>query len=120
MPPLEKRYPLGELKQALERFRRVRGRRITFEYTMIRGVNDDLSLAHGLAELAWDVRAFVNLIPFNPIPYQPEWRPSEPGRIQAFWKVLDERRVSVAIREPRGRDIDAACGQLRANALAGG
>lgn len=118
--PLEKRYPLGELKQALERFRRVRGRRITFEYTMIRGVNDDLSLAHGLAELAWDVRAFVNLIPFNPIPYQPEWRPSEPGRIQAFWKVLDERRVSVAIREPRGRDIDAACGQLRANALAGG
>ncbi len=116
--PLEKRYPLAEVKAALERFRRVRGRRITLEYTMIRGVNDDLALIPALAVLARDTRAFVNLIPFNPIPYQPEWRPSTPGRVQAFRRKLEEKGVAVKVREPRGRDIDAACGQLRATKLA--
>ena len=116
--PLEKRYPLAEVKAALERFRRVRGRRITFEYTMIQGVNDDLALIPALAVLARDTRAFVNLIPFNPIPYQPEWRPSTPGRVQAFRRKLEEKGVAVMVREPRGRDIDAACGQLRATKLA--
>ena len=116
--PLEKRYPLAEVKAALERFRRVRGRRITLEYTMIRGVNDDLALIPALAVLARDTRAFVNLIPFNPIPYQPEWRPSAPGRVRAFRRRLEEKGVAVMVREPRGRDIDAACGQLRATKLA--
>lgn len=115
--PLEKRYPLPEVKAALERFRRVRGRRITLEYTMIRGVNDDLALVPALARFARDTHAFVNLIPFNPIPYQPEWRPSEPGRVHAFRKRLEEKGVAVMVREPRGRDIDAACGQLRATRL---
>lgn len=116
--PLEKRYPLHEVKAALERFRRVRGRRITLEYTMIRGVNDDLGLIPALVDLARDTHAFVNLIPFNPIPYQPEWRPSAPGRVQAFRRKLEEGGVTAMVREPRGRDIDAACGQLRATALA--
>lgn len=116
--PLEKRYPLAEVKAALERFRRVRGRRITLEYTMIRGVNDDLALIPALAGFARDTRAFVNLIPFNPIPYQPEWRPSAPARVQAFRRKLEESGVAVMVREPRGRDIDAACGQLRASRLA--
>ncbi len=116
--PLEKRYPLAEVKAALERFRRVRGRRITLEYTMIRGVNDDLGLVPALAGFARDTHAFVNLIPFNPIPYQPEWRPSHPHRVQAFRKRLEESGVAVMVREPRGRDIDAACGQLRASKLA--
>ena len=115
--PLEKRYPLPEVKAALKRFRRVRGRRITLEYTMIRGVNDDLALIPALAEFALDTRAFVNLIPFNPIPYQPEWRPSVPARVQAFRRKLEEGGVAVMVRAPRGRDIDAACGQLRASRL---
>ena len=115
--PLEKRYPLNEVKAALERFRRVRGRRITLEYTMIRGVNDDLALVPALAGFARDTHAFVNLIPFNPIPYQPEWRPSAPGRVQAFRQKLETSGVAVMVREPRGRDIDAACGQLRASRL---
>lgn len=114
--PLEKRYPLGEVLEALGRFDAAGGKRITFEYTMIRGVNDDLSLAPTLAGIASDVRAFVNLIPFNPIPYQ-DWKPSKPDRIKAFAKILEDRGVSVAVRETRGRDIDAACGQLRAHAL---
>lgn len=114
--PLEKRHPLPELMDALRAFRDAGGRRITFEYTMIRGINDDERLAPMLAGLAKDLHAFVNLIPYNPIPYQ-DWRPSEPARIEHFRHVLEEAGVSAAVREPRGRDIDAACGQLRANAL---
>lgn len=114
--PLEKRYPLPEVIDAVREFQRVKGRRVTFEYTMIRGVNDDEALAGALAELAGRVGAFVNLIPFNPIPYQP-WRPSTRDRIEFFRGALAGAGVSVAVREPRGRDIDAACGQLRARAL---
>ena len=115
--PLEKRHPLPALLEALRRFDEAGGRRITFEYTMIRGINDALTLAPKLAELAASLGAFVNLIPFNPIPYQ-DWRASKGERIEEFRKILEERGVPVAVRAPRGRDIDAACGQLRASALA--
>ncbi len=115
--PLEKRYPLEEVKAALERFRRVRGRRITLEYTMIRGVNDHLELIPALAGIARETRAFVNLIPFNPIPHRPDWRPSTPARVGTFRTRLEESGVAVRVRQPRGRDIDAACGQLRASRL---
>ncbi len=115
--PLEKRYPLPELMDALRAFDAAGGRRITFEYTMIRDVNDGPELAPALAELAGELRAFVNLIPYNPIPYR-DWKPSLPERIESFRATLEERGVEVAVREPRGRDIDAACGQLRGNALA--
>jgi 23S rRNA (adenine2503-C2)-methyltransferase len=114
--PLEKRHPLPEVIEALERFENAGGKRITFEYTMISGINDDLTLVGPLADLALRVRAFVNLIPFNPIPDQ-DWRPSGVGRIRAFAAGLEQRGVSVAVRETRGRDIDAACGQLRAHTL---
>ena len=66
--PLEKRHPLPELIAALRRFNEAGGRRVTFEYTMIRGVNDARRFAPKLAELAFSLEAFVNLIPFNPIP----------------------------------------------------
>jgi len=114
--PLEKRHPLPEVLGALEKFDDGGGKRITFEYTMIDGINDDVGLIEPLADLATRVRAFVNLIPFNPIPYQ-DWQPSRPERIRAFADILEERGVSVAIRETRGADIDAACGQLRGHTL---
>jgi 23S rRNA (adenine2503-C2)-methyltransferase len=114
--PLEKRWPLPALLEALREFEASGGRRITFEYTMIKDVNDAPELAPRLAIMARDLKAFVNLIPFNPIPWQ-EWGPSPPGRIALFQSVLAKAGVEVAVREPRGRDIDAACGQLRANAL---
>jgi 23S rRNA (adenine2503-C2)-methyltransferase len=114
--PLEKRYPLTEVIGALQEFDAAGGKRITFEYTLINGVNDQAYLAPKLAELAFGLQAFVNLIPFNPIPFQ-DWTPSPPDRIGLFEKTLTDRGVSVAVREPRGRDIDAACGQLRASAL---
>ena len=114
--PLEKRHPLPEVIEALRKFDAAGGKRITFEYTMIRGINDDLVLLPALADLASQVRAFVNLIPFNPIPYQ-DWEASEPERIAEFARGLEDRGVSVAVRETRGQDIDAACGQLRAHTL---
>ncbi|MDA0328357.1 MAG: 23S rRNA (adenine(2503)-C(2))-methyltransferase RlmN [Gemmatimonadetes bacterium] len=114
--PLEKRHPLPEVLGALEKFDDGGGKRITFEYTMIDGINDDVDLIEPLAELALRVRAFVNLIPFNPIPYQ-DWKASRPDRIRAFAEILERRGVSVAVRGTRGRDIDAACGQLRGHTL---
>jgi 23S rRNA (adenine2503-C2)-methyltransferase len=114
--PLEKRYPLPQVMSALRRFDEAGGKRITFEYTLIRGVNDALELVPPLADLAREVGAFVNLIPFNPIPYQ-DWRPSPAERIRAFAAGLEARGVEAAVRETRGRDIEAACGQLRAQVL---
>ncbi len=114
--PLEKRHSIEELMAALVQFDRAGGRRITFEYTMIRGINDALPLAPVLADLASRVDAFVNLIPYNPIPYQ-DWKASRGERIEGFRSVLEARGVSVAVRIPRGRDIDAACGQLRATRI---
>jgi 23S rRNA (adenine2503-C2)-methyltransferase len=115
--PLEKRYPLPVVMAALREFRKVKGRRITFEYTMIRDVNDAEELAPRLAALATDVDAFVNLIPYNPIPYR-DWVASTSKRVEHFKATLERAGISSAVREPRGRDIDAACGQLRAGALA--
>jgi 23S rRNA (adenine2503-C2)-methyltransferase len=79
-------------------------------------VNDAPHLAPALGDLAAEVGAFVNLIPFNPIANQ-DWKPSPPNRLEHFRTVLEGRGVAVAIREPRGRDIDAACGQLRTKEL---
>jgi hypothetical protein len=101
---------------ALRRFDAAGKRRITFEYVMIAGVNDDPELVPPLASLAGEVGAHVNLIPYNPIP-GPDWRPTPPAGVRAFADALGRLGVNVTVREPRGRDIDAACGQLRAKAL---
>jgi 23S rRNA (adenine2503-C2)-methyltransferase len=111
--PVEKRYPLPDLFDALRKYQTRKNRRISLEYTMIDGVNDDPELASALADQTHGLMCFVNLIPFNPIPAKPEWRPSSGGRIEAFAQRLSERGVPSAVRVPRGRDIAAACGQLR-------
>ncbi|HSL69294.1 MAG TPA: 23S rRNA (adenine(2503)-C(2))-methyltransferase RlmN [Longimicrobiales bacterium] len=111
--PLEKKYPLPELLDALRKFEAAGGRRITFEYVMIDGVNDDLELADELAALIAEFGAHVNLIPFNPIPGT-DWRPSTRDRLREFADRLESRGVRTSIRAARGRDIAAACGQLRA------
>jgi 23S rRNA (adenine2503-C2)-methyltransferase len=112
--PLEKKYPLPELMTSLDRFEEAGGRRITFEYVMIAGVNDELEQARELAALVGRFQSHVNLIPFNPIPGT-DWRPTPPERLRAFAGLLEELGVPATIRTPRGRDIAAACGQLRAD-----
>ncbi|NNM34943.1 MAG: 23S rRNA (adenine(2503)-C(2))-methyltransferase RlmN, partial [Gemmatimonadetes bacterium] len=94
--PLEERYPLPQLMDALTLFNSKGGRRITFEYTMIRGVNDAPALIEPLAALAHRVEAFVNLIPFNPIPFV-DWKPSPPQRIREFKEGLDAAGVAVQV-----------------------
>lgn len=116
--PIERKHPLPDLLEALRAFDAAGGKRITFEYVMIDGVNDDLELADQLADLVQPFNAFVNLIPFNPIPGT-DWRPTPRERLDAFTARLAERGVSSFVRESRGGDIAAACGQLRAEATTG-
>ncbi len=111
--PIERKYAIPELMNALREFEATGGRRITFEYTMIDGVNDAPALAEQLADLVGEFHAHVNLIPYNPIP-GPDWKPSPMGRIRRFADSLQARGIEATVREPRGRDIAAACGQLRA------
>ncbi len=116
--PLEKKYPLPRLLEALRTFDDAGGKRITFEYVMIDGVNDAFDLADELAVVVAEFQAFVNLIPFNPIPGT-DWQPTPPGRLRAFANRLESHGIPVHVRTPRGRDIAAACGQLKAEATTG-
>ncbi|MFQ5888503.1 MAG: 23S rRNA (adenine(2503)-C(2))-methyltransferase RlmN [Gemmatimonadota bacterium] len=110
--PVERRHPLPELFEALREYHAATRRRITFEYVMIRGLNDDPGLAEELADLLTGLSGFVNLIPFNPIP-EVGWEPAPRDRIEAFARLLGRKGVPAAVRQPRGREIAAACGQLR-------
>jgi 23S rRNA (adenine2503-C2)-methyltransferase len=84
---------------------------VTFEYVLLKGVNDSPAEARRLVRLLADFRAKVNLIPFNPAPGLP-FEPPTPEGIDAFASVLAEARITVAVRQARGQDILAACGQL--------
>jgi 23S rRNA (adenine2503-C2)-methyltransferase len=116
--PLEKKYSLPELLDALRRFDEAGGKRITFEYVMIDGVTDGLDLIDELADVIGEFNAFVNLIPFNPIPGS-DWKPTPRGRLNAWVERLARRGITAYVRESRGKDIAAACGQLRAEATEG-
>ena len=115
--PINKRYPISALMEACADYRRETGRRVSFEWAMIDGVNDGDDQAINLARLATSVRAHVNLIPLNPTPgYAVKGTP--PERIEAFRSLLERNGTNVTIRSTRGSDIDAACGQLAASAAA--
>lgn len=109
--PVEKKYPVHELMEALEAFRR----RVTFEYVMIRGANDTPDDAEALASLARPLRAMVNLLPLHPVQGS-ALRPTTRAGIEQFADRLRSHGVSVTVRRSRGLDIDAACGQLRVKA----
>jgi 23S rRNA (adenine2503-C2)-methyltransferase len=109
--PVDRKWPIAALLDACRRFPVRQGRRITFEYVLLGGVNDTDQDAARLARLVAGIPAKVNLIPYNPSPGLPFAGP-EPGRVEAFHRILDERRVTAVVRRNRGRDISAACGQL--------
>ena len=110
--PINKRYPLADLEAAAIGYFEEKGRRISIEWTMMDGVNDGDDQAEKLARIASRMRAHVNLIALNPTPLTAE-SASPRLRIEAFAKLLERRGVNVTVRDTRGRDIDAACGQLR-------
>jgi 23S rRNA (adenine2503-C2)-methyltransferase len=109
--PLNRRYPLAELKDAALRFSAASGRRVSLEYVLIAGVNDRSQDATALRQLAGSLRAHVNLIPMNPIPNSQLVAPPE-GTCRSFAEAVGPR---ASIRFSRGERATAACGQLRAS-----
>ena len=111
--PLNRKYPLAELLAACRRYPGAsNARRITFEYVMLRDVNDSAAEAHELVRLIGGMPAKVNLIPFNPWPGS-AYQPSTPAALARFAEIVMAAGFAAPIRTPRGGDILAACGQLR-------
>ena len=111
--PLNRKYPIAELIAACRRYPGAsNARRITFEYVMLRGVNDSLAEARELVRLLAGIPAKVNLIPFNPWPGS-AYVPSTRATLDQFAQVVTDAGFSAPIRRPRGQDILAACGQLK-------
>ena len=111
--PLNRKYPIAELLAACRRYPAAsNARRITFEYVMLRGVNDSEAEAHELVRLIRGIPAKVNLIPFNPWPGS-AYLPSKREQLMRFAQIVTDAGFASPIRMPRGQDILAACGQLR-------
>jgi 23S rRNA (adenine2503-C2)-methyltransferase len=112
--PSARSYPLKELLAECREYVQTTGRRVSFEYVLLAGVNDLPKHALELAQLLRGFQNHVNLIPYNPIQEVDYKRPSS-DRIQAFVNVLKEQQIAVSVRYSRGLEADAACGQLRAS-----
>jgi 23S rRNA (adenine2503-C2)-methyltransferase len=111
--PLNKKYPISELMAAIRAYPGLsNARRVTFEYVMLKGVNDSPAEARALVKLLQGIPAKVNLIPFNPWPGT-DYQCSDWGAIEIFAAILNRAGYASPIRTPRGRDILAACGQLK-------
>ena len=110
--PINKAYPLAKLIPAVKAFSEKHGRMVTLEFILIEDINDSLDQAAKLRDIAIDLHAHVNLIPYNTVAGLPWKRPAVP-RQEAFANILRRARVSVTLRREKGHDIDAACGQLR-------
>jgi 23S rRNA (adenine2503-C2)-methyltransferase len=109
--PLNRKYAIADVIEACRQFPLTRRSRITFEYVMLAGVNDSPEDARRLVSLLGGLKAKVNLIPLNEAAGIPFSRPSD-ARVDAFARILADRRLTVSVRKSRGRDIRAACGQL--------
>jgi 23S rRNA (adenine2503-C2)-methyltransferase len=110
--PLNRRYNLSRLRGAIEKYLAQTGRQITFEWTLLDGVNDRPEDAQELIAFARGLKATVNLIPWNPVSGLP-YRPSPLPRCRAFAAMLHAAGLTATLRAEKGQDIDAACGQLR-------
>jgi len=110
--PIAYKYSIEELMDACKFYFEQTGRRITFEYSLVGGVNDTIEDARELVGLAGPLNCHINLIPVNPIKER-DYVQSDDRHIQAFKNRLEKNRIQVTIRREMGRDIDGACGQLR-------
>lgn len=116
--PINNRYPLSELMASLRYYLSKNNRRLTFEYILIQGVNDQIEHADELADLIRDMNAYVNLIPYNPVD-EKGYKKSSKSAQMAFYDRLKKRKIQCTLRKEQGSDIDAACGQLRAKKMKG-
>ena len=116
--PINRKYPIGELIRACKEYVRKTNRRITFEYALINGINDNKEQAGELGRLLKGLLCHVNLIPLNQVKEREYMKP-EQARVRQFKDALQVLGVPVTVRKEMGGDIDAACGQLRRR-VAGG
>jgi 23S rRNA (adenine2503-C2)-methyltransferase len=113
--PVAQKFPLGRVLEACQAFPLPPHRRITFSYVLLKGLNDAPDQARELAHLLRGQRAKINLIAFNPHPALPFQRP-DPDTVQMFQEILVQAHYTTVVRESRGGDISAACGQLAGEA----
>ena len=111
--PINQRYPIATLMASVDRYIKETGRRVSFEYALMRGINDSDEIAHELVALLRGRLCHVNIIPLNPVDVLPYERP-DPAGIERFASILRAAGIPTTVRYSRGLDIDAACGQLRA------
>lgn len=111
--PISKGYKMEELMEAVRYYEKNAGRRVTFEYIMLKDVNDTLECAKQLVKLIKGTLAYVNLIPYNPVDENSFMR-SDEKQVHKFFSYLMQHGVNTTVRKEFGNDIDAACGQLRA------
>ena len=111
--PISRAYPLNDLMEAVKYYEKTAGRRVTFEYILLKGINDSKRDAEDLAKLIKGTLAYVNLIPYNEV-NEMKYRRSESSSVKEFMDTLMKKGVNATIRKEFGSDIDAACGQLRA------
>jgi 23S rRNA (adenine2503-C2)-methyltransferase len=115
--PINKKYPLKDLMAAVRAYPGAsNSRRVTFEYVMLKGVNDSLAEARALVRLLAGIPAKINLIPFNPWPGAP-YECSDWSQIEKFAEIVNKAGYASPVRTPRGRDIMAACGQLKSESV---
>lgn len=119
--PVNRRWPLDELLAACRAYTRATGRVITFEYTLVKGLNDSRACAEALVRRLKTLPGCkVNLIPLSPVAHRPDFETPDEATQLAFLDVLMKARIQTMLRRSRGRDVAAACGQLRLRALARG
>jgi 23S rRNA (adenine2503-C2)-methyltransferase len=114
--PVNRKYSLQQLMECCRSLPIPRRKRITFEYVLLRGINDSAEDAEALCQLLRDIRCKVNVIPFNPHPGSRYRRPDD-SAVERFQQVLQAHGLQVNVRRPRGDDIQAACGQLQGEEL---
>ena len=110
--PIANKYSIKEIMEACRYYIEKTGRRVTFEYSLVKGENDSIECAEQLISLVKDLNCHINLIPVNPIKER-DYRQTELADINKFKNRLEKNKINVTIRREMGRDIDGACGQLR-------
>lgn len=114
--PISKAYPLDKLMEAVRYYEKTAGRRVTFEYIMLDGVNDTIQCAEELVKLVRGTMSYINLIPYNPVD-EHSFKRSSDKNVHNFFSYLMQHGVNTTVRKEFGNDIDAACGQLRAKEI---
>ncbi len=110
--PINRRYPISDVINACKDYFKMTGRRVTFEYILLEGINDDLKYADELSDLIRGMNAYVNLIPYNVVD-EFKFKKTNQDKASKFYIRLTKRGINATMRREQGSDIDAACGQLR-------